>query len=263
MATGGLAFHQWRGVMGDGDLHPGGVAATALLLEWLSPYLQDGSPVLEVGAGIGNTAGRMAARGWSVVALEPDPILFGILRRRRGITALDRDLLSHTAFHAYDAVVAESVLFMTDLDLALRHIHRLLRPGGALALVDAVWTARVSSQAAAEFHERSLRWFGVPVASRRRLTWEEWRHALARAGFRDLHAARVTAPPPRASRFDRIRRIGWRLVRHPRHAIRSIVFRRSMRALGLPAGALEAWAYVGVSRGSGADEHSAALEASP
>jgi SAM-dependent methyltransferase len=242
-----LAFHQLRGVIGEGDLHPGGVATTEMLLAWLSRYLQEGSMVLEVGAGIGNTATRMADRGWSVVALEPDPVLFGILRTRREVTALNVDLLSHTAPDPYDAVVAESVLFMTDLERALSHIHSLLRPGGALALVDAVWTERVSPQAAVEIHERSLRLFGIPVASRRRLTWSDWRRALGGAGFGELQAARVTQPQASTSTFSRMLRFGWRLVRHPRQALRTIEFRSKVHTLVLPEGALEAWAYLGAS----------------
>ena len=45
-----------------GDLHPGGASATLRILRWLTEL--DVRRVLEVGAGIDNTAARMAALGW-------------------------------------------------------------------------------------------------------------------------------------------------------------------------------------------------------
>ncbi|HUI63019.1 MAG TPA: hypothetical protein VLX90_22515, partial [Steroidobacteraceae bacterium] len=60
-------YHQFRARLGMGDLHPGGAPATRRILQWLSE--RGVHRVLEVGAGIGNTAMRMADRGWDVVAL--------------------------------------------------------------------------------------------------------------------------------------------------------------------------------------------------
>ena len=46
-------YHQFRGRLGMGDLHPGGAPATQRILRWLTE--QNVRRVLEVGAGIGNT----------------------------------------------------------------------------------------------------------------------------------------------------------------------------------------------------------------
>ena len=75
-------YHQFRARLGMGDLHPGGAPATLKILQWLTE--RNVHRVLEVGAGIGNTAARMAALGWDVTAIEPDPVLFTRLRRAAG-----------------------------------------------------------------------------------------------------------------------------------------------------------------------------------
>ena len=44
----------------------------------------------------------------------------------------------------FDAVFAVQVLeYMTDLDAALRQIHRMLRPGGGLVIVATDWSSAV------------------------------------------------------------------------------------------------------------------------
>lgn len=52
-----LAFHQLKGAIGVGDMHPGGFEATELLLAWMATRAHEGFRVLEVGAGIGKTSG--------------------------------------------------------------------------------------------------------------------------------------------------------------------------------------------------------------
>ena len=68
-----LAFHEVMGVLGIGDLHPGGLVATDFLLDELARNRP--RVVLEIGAGIGRTTERMIGRGWEVVPIEPNAIL--------------------------------------------------------------------------------------------------------------------------------------------------------------------------------------------
>ena len=131
-------YHQFRAKLGMGDLHPGGAPATEKVLAWLSE--QGVRRILEVGAGIGNTSARMASKGWDVTALEPDGILFAKLRKRLGAAARCEPFLSHRSAQPYDAIIAESVFFQMDLAHVFAHARALLKPGGYLAFVEAVWT---------------------------------------------------------------------------------------------------------------------------
>src|SRR6202045_5022345 len=106
-------YHQFRARLGMGDLHPGGAPATQRILRWLTE--QNVRRVLEVGAGIGNTAARMASFGWDVTAIEPDPILFAKLQERLGKSARCESFLGHGPTAPYDAIIAESVFFQMHL----------------------------------------------------------------------------------------------------------------------------------------------------
>ena len=240
-----LAFYQLKGAIGVGDMHPGGVEATELLLEWMATRAHEGFRVLEVGAGIGKTSRRMAQLGWSVTALEPDPVLYRRLRQGRGVQAVNQSLFEHRVEEPYDAVLAESVLYMNDLDAVFGRSREILTPGGLLAFVDAVWTDVVSPDEAAEIHDRSSRLFGIPVASRARLTWDDWRGALEMAGFETLECRRLepVAPTPFARRA--VGPAARALVKNPLAIPQALVYHHRMRRFRLPEGALEGWVYLG------------------
>jgi SAM-dependent methyltransferase len=176
-----LKYHQFRARLGMGDLHPGGIPATNRILQWLGEHHVQ--RVLEVGAGIGNTASRMVALGWDVTALEPDPILFRVLQKRVGARARDESFLDHQPTQRYDAIVAESVFFQMDLPRSFAHARALLEPGGHLAFVEAVWTDKITARTSRELHERTLRLFGIAVGSYEPLTARDWCHRLSDSGF--------------------------------------------------------------------------------
>ena len=204
-----LAYHETLGVLDAGDLHPGGAEATAFLLD----ELEKAHPrrVLEVGAGIGRTTDRMLARGWEVVALEPNPVLRACFSARHPAPARP-ERLEHFAHPgpAFDAAIGESVFYAMDLPAAFARLHDLLRPGGLLAFVDLVWTDRGDHALAARVHDATRAIFGIPMTSRQRLTWTDWRRALEDAGFVAV-AERQVGTSARASV-----RVGLsRVVRHP------------------------------------------------
>ncbi len=240
-----LAFHQLKGAVGVGDMHPGGVEATELLLEWIATRAHDGFRVLEVGAGIGNTSRRMVERGWAVTALEPDPVLFQRLRTRPGLRAVNQSLFEHHVEEPYDAVLAESVLYMNDLDEVFGRSREILRPEGLLAFVDAVWTDVVSGDEAAEIHDRSDRLFGIPVASRARLTWDDWRRALDAVGFETLESVRLEPASLPESTRRTLGPAARALLKNPLVLPQALVYHHRMRRFRLPQGALEGWAYLG------------------
>ncbi|MGH8220307.1 MAG: class I SAM-dependent methyltransferase [Steroidobacteraceae bacterium] len=238
-----LAYHQLRGRLGMGDLHPGGAPATAELLRLLAG--RGVRRVLEVGAGIGNTALRMTELGWEVTALEPDPVLFRILERRLGSRARRESLAAHCPVEPYDAVVAESVLALLDVREALAQVHNLLKPAGYVAFVESVWAEDVGATQARAWHDQTLRLFGIPVGSRGRLTWQDWRRYLEECGFDCLCAERLPhgsaghpATPDRRALIDAS-------IRDPRLVVWLGRYRLRKRRVGMGGGALESWVFVG------------------
>jgi SAM-dependent methyltransferase len=236
-----LAFHEVMGVLGIGDLHPGGPAATALLLGELAK----GRPrvVLEVGAGIGLTTQRMLGLGWRVVPIEPNDILRRELEARLRIHA---DVNSLDAFvggeGSFDAVIGESAFYGMNLAAAFGKVRHLLRPGGLLASVDMVWTDLADPAVAARIHDETREIFGIPMASRDRLTWSDWKALLNEAGF---VAAIQRKLPADASGTQRDRHVTLASVlRHPLAVAQLLRYRFLTRARRVPPGWLETWVAV-------------------
>jgi SAM-dependent methyltransferase len=95
---------------------------------WLVP--EGAELVVELGAGTGKLTRAVAELGVGVVAVEPDPRMLAVLRRR-GLEGVDGSAEAIPFDDGVaDAVVAGSSLHWFELDLALPEIHRVLRPGG-------------------------------------------------------------------------------------------------------------------------------------
>jgi FkbM family methyltransferase len=241
-----LKYHQFRARLGMGDLHPGGAPATLRILQWLSDL--DVRRVLEVGAGIGNTAVRMASRGWDVTAIEPDPVLFARLRKRLGGRALCERFLDHRPAAPYDAIVAESVFFQMNLAETFSYAQALLRPEGYLAFLEAVWTDGVNAATSGQLHERTQCLFGIAVGSREPMTWRHWSHQLALSGFQTLHAELLprgsAGHPPTPDWPASIAA----MIRDPRLAFWNVRYRARKRSAKMPPGVQESWIFLGRAR---------------
>jgi SAM-dependent methyltransferase len=226
-----------------GDLHPGGAPATEKILRRLTEL--GVRRVLEVGAGMGNTTARMATLGWDVTAIEPDPILHARLRQRAGATARCEEFLHHRPASPYDAIIAESVFFQMDLAQAFAHARALLKPGGCLAFIEAVWTDRINAALARELHENTARLFGMAVGSREPLMWKDWSRQLEDSGFETLYAELLprgsAGAPPTVDRSASI----LAMVRDPRLVLWRARYRLRKRISKMPAGVQESWMFVG------------------
>ena len=113
-------------------------------LSWISDTIEPslGARVLEVGAGVGAIAIKLAQAGHDVTAIEPADNVFPELIRRTadtpGVAArktTSQELLASGAAGSFDSVVYVSVLehIRDDVD-ELRTAHALVAPGGTLAL---------------------------------------------------------------------------------------------------------------------------------
>jgi demethylmenaquinone methyltransferase/2-methoxy-6-polyprenyl-1,4-benzoquinol methylase len=100
-----------------------------------------GERVLDVACGTGDLAGRLAARGARVTALDLTPAMLGLARQRPGADAIrwiagDIGALPF-ADASFDAVTGGYALRnVPDLDCALRELARVLAPGGRLLSLD-------------------------------------------------------------------------------------------------------------------------------
>jgi SAM-dependent methyltransferase len=114
--------------------------AARFLIGLLSP----GSSVLEIGAGVGVTAAALAAAGFDVTALEPDPGMYSVMLSR---LALRRDLepnltpvpkaAGYPIPRKFDACVCFSVLHLLDPSeraALVSYARQSTRPGGQLIL---------------------------------------------------------------------------------------------------------------------------------
>jgi SAM-dependent methyltransferase len=99
--------------------------------------LEEGGPVLDIGAGTGRATLALAARGAAVTALEPDPAMAAVLRGKApGNVVVEVAALERTAAATNHFGLVTSAQSWHWTDPATRHekVAALLRPEGALAV---------------------------------------------------------------------------------------------------------------------------------
>jgi SAM-dependent methyltransferase len=105
--------------------------------------VQPGDAVLEIGCGPGRTVATLAAHGARVTGVDPSPAMLAQARRRNTRT-IHTGQIELLAGHAGDlpapdqsfecALTVHTIYFWPDLHAGLREIHRILAPGGRVAI---------------------------------------------------------------------------------------------------------------------------------
>ncbi|MGW0803701.1 class I SAM-dependent methyltransferase [Nonomuraea sp. NPDC002799] len=93
--------------------------------------------LLDVGCGTGVVTAAALASGARVTAVDADPDMLELVARRHPHASIRRAALPELPFEdaAFDAIAGNFVInHVQDPAEALRELHRVLRPGGAIAL---------------------------------------------------------------------------------------------------------------------------------
>jgi SAM-dependent methyltransferase len=118
------------------------------LFDDLAQLVGDDLNVLEIGPGTGQATVAMVERGWSVSVVELSPELAGVLRRKLPeveVSVADFDTWELPE-PSYDLVLSATAFHWLDPATRVERCARVLRPGGALAVVSTHHVAGGSSQ---------------------------------------------------------------------------------------------------------------------
>jgi SAM-dependent methyltransferase len=166
------------------DLPREGVGSDATirtLLDLTAP-LPSSPRALDVGCGPGRASLVLAAAGARGTAVDlHDPFLHRTraaaqdagLARRVAVERASMTALPHPD-GAFDLLWCEGAAYLMGVDRALLEWRRLLRPGGALVLTDAVWTTAAPSEEARRFWAQypDMRDEAALAAAARSAGWE-------------------------------------------------------------------------------------------
>ena len=139
-------------------------------VEWLVERtgLGPGRTVLDVGAGTGKLTRLLVPSGARVVAVEPIPEMRALIEGAETVDGTAESL--PFADGSADVVTVAQAFHWFDLDRALPELHRVLRPGGRLALV---WNMRDLADPVQRAVEDLLAPLRVEIPQQQLGTWRE------------------------------------------------------------------------------------------
>lgn len=246
----------------DHTKHIGGYSATAELIQLA--HISPGDHVLEVGCGVGFTTAHLVEPiGCRVTAVDLTPRMIERAQeraKRRGVA----DQITFRQADAqnlpfddslFDAAIAESVIsFAPDKGQALREMVRVTRPGGWVAITEAIWIQLPPPEMAAVLSKAA----GLPGGL---LTAQEWTDLLGQSGLSEI-VSRPHPITPGGEARDQFNRLGLRAYLRTLGRSLTVVFRKDYRslfrdALGQPPAKYFDYMGYGVFAGQKAPEGSA------
>ncbi|HJQ72125.1 MAG TPA: class I SAM-dependent methyltransferase [Actinomycetota bacterium] len=207
-----------------------------------------GSSVVDLAAGTGRLSGRFAQLGVDVTAVEPAANMRAVLEERfpavRAIVARAESMPFDDG--AIDLVVVGNAFHHFEREAAMAEIHRVLRPGGTLALfwawplekekvkipvVRAIYEAVEETQADSAIMAAHRSWAELPATVEGFDPFERREfpatHVVPAARLADLYATSsdvATLPAPlRAKLLERIRQLSHGLPETLRLPTRTVV----------------------------------------
>jgi SAM-dependent methyltransferase len=228
------------GILGVGDLHPGGHVATRFLLGELDKAKP--RTVLEIGAGAGRTTARMMKRGWKVTPIEPSSVLCQSLMTELRITAHAGTFETFDEKDGpYDAAIGEGVFYRLEPQATAAKLRRLIRPGGLLAFGDMTWTDSAKSDVVAFIHDQTKDAFGIPMAPREIVSLSTWADALRNEGFSERTTQTIEPSAFDGNPTGRRAHIALGLLRRPDMIPLFLHYRALRRFRWAPPSWLESW----------------------
>lgn len=168
------------------DEEPGQRATAHRVLEVVERHVAGGR-LLDLGSWVGFLLAEARDRGWHTSGVEPSAFASAYARDQLGLEVRTDDLFTaELPAHAFDAVVLGDVIeHLPRPDDALKHISKLLAPGGILVLTLPDAGSRVARVLGA-------RWWSVIPTHVQYFTRRSIRTLLQRRGFTTLELR--TAP---------------------------------------------------------------------
>jgi ubiquinone/menaquinone biosynthesis C-methylase UbiE len=157
-----------------------------------------GADVLDLGAGTGKLTRALVERFRTVVAVEPDPGMRGVLTRSSEAHRVLEGRAEEIPLpdESVDAVFVAQAFHWFDTDAALPEIARVLRPGGGLVLI---WNAWFDPEPplpgeAKELMRSVAERAGVQPIRVEDEGWE-WQSRFEGTGFEPLREEKIEAQP--------------------------------------------------------------------
>jgi len=175
-------------------IHPGGYAATQLLIEKLE--IQPDDKILEIGCGTGATLVEIASKYniqlYGVDILDEMLITAGERTKQSGlehkINLQKAEVNKPLPFEkgTFDKIYLESVIGFQGIGtfkVMLAEIHRLLKKGGLYIACEALWKENVPEETVKKIYESSEKDFGLAQASVSNITLSKFIALANETGF--------------------------------------------------------------------------------